>query len=141
MVSHDEIQEEWITKLKGNATVSAAVNGDIREEGYKGNPNGGGITYPNIRVQVSMQSSKGDSCRETHSVVSGVVTVYVEDPSSKEASHIIGLVADVLVGSQIWAAGWHIATLKSNGMRAPLRHEPDLWKGELFIYGNVYETA
>jgi len=127
MLSNNEIQAAWVAYLKANANIIAQVGiEEIREDNWQGRE----FTYPNIRVRlISNEPEAGRDCN-LHSVIISTM-VFSEDPFSRQADTITGIINDELHDYQFVSNNISFGVRSSNLVPA-LRSDANTWRAELF---------
>ena len=138
MISFDLIQAAIITKLKADAPLVAVVGAEIRESQWQGT----GFNYPGVRVEVGSGRPIGESCVDSHSLVTFTVPCFSENDSSQEADQLAGLVVDALFLDTLVAATFKTGLIRISGagVQSARRSPERIWRSQVEFQANFYES-
>lgn len=148
MIDNAVIQADFITSLKGNATLVAAL---VRSDGEGGAENikesqwaGTDFIYPAVRVRINRQIPITNRQNCDHARLTFSIRVLTEGGSSKEADQIAGIVNNHFHGNAgggkfFRGTAW-TTFLRGSGLGSAIRTGERVWMAEGFYEGVVYPS-
>lgn len=146
MITNSQFQEALISRLKDNtraeiaalhAALAGADSSEVRENQFQGTE----FSYPAIRVHINYNNPlDGTPCREDGRFYFSI-TSWSEDPSSKEADDIAGLVAEALDETIIDETDFRTGNISRENLNSAIRIGARLWRGEAFFRTTAYQKA
>lgn len=137
MIDNRVIQTDFITYLKGQATLSALLaggtNAEVREDQYQGTV----FSYPAIRVAVLSQDPIVEREQCDHARLTLTIRCFAEGASSRPADNLAGVVNSILHRHQMQGTGWY-AWIRSTSLIGAIRLQERLWRSEAMFAGVVY---
>lgn len=134
----NDLQEAFVTKLKGSPVATTVPNANIREANWMGDE----FVYPAIRVDsdsMAFAALNGNCYGEWFDIVVSVY-VFIEGTSSRECGRIMGLVGQ-LFGLQTVSN----SQLKSQPLDVnyipPTPVGDTIWRGQVLITGRAKERT
>lgn len=128
MIAINLVQAAIVAHLKSKTALTSTLANanEIRENQWQGND----FAYPNVRVAMGEQNDlvAGSDCNV--SVQSFSILCFSENPSSKEADTIVGLVKDVLRNISITKNGIHFSRIRCTGLIPAIRKDERTWRSE-----------
>jgi len=110
----------------------------VRENQFQGTE----FSYPALRVHVNYNNPIGEGpCRDEVFRIYFSITSWSEDPSSKEADDLLGLIADGLDEYIIDVATFRTGNISLGSVNSAIRIGPRLWRAEAFFRTTVYQKA
>lgn len=141
MLTPETVQAAIISLMKSRPSLVSAVGAEIREDNYQAVS----FAYPAYRVAVNSMSPLGNGeCRPLMSEVRWSVYAFAEDPSSRAAAALTGLVANELFGRQLSGAGIVSMTrvnIPEGGVTPPVPEGERMWRGEVMFVAQVKEAG
>lgn len=139
MISDHEIQEDMITLLQGEATVTDLLHSaeEVREHQYMGKA----YRAPALRIHIAANVPHIPRQQCDHSTVNFSVLCYTEEDSSKRVRILAKAVNNFLHRKDISGNGYH-AWVYSTGLGTPevVGSEPTLWRVTCAYFMNVYPS-
>jgi hypothetical protein len=135
MIGNDIIQADFITALKGAATITAllASAAEVKEDQYQGTDFG----LPAIRFALMQQTPLREGSPCDHTKCNFAVRCYSEEASSKQADQIATAVNDFLHGYNIQGATWY-GWVTNTSLVGATRASERLWRAEVVCKCSVY---
>ena len=130
IITSDEIQAAWITKLKSNSLLTAEVSADQIKETQ---PQTTEFSYPGIRVRVDSNIPGENECGQD---VILRALVYSENASSQQVMRIAGIIMSEFHNKAFTITGlsqaMNITNLKVNPGQA-IRIDRITWLSEVIL--------
>ena len=140
MISIDAVQEGIVAFLKAAPSLVGEVGDEIRESQWQGTE----FTYPAVRVRMGDKTTLIEgNCHTAHGVQPFTLLIFSEKSSSQQANQIAALAMNLLLDQQLHSADWISGNvrLRSPGLVAAIRTGDRLWRSEVHLEFNIYETA
>lgn len=142
MIDPGAVQAAIVAKLKADAALVAwlaarSAIDEIREAQWQGTA----FSYPAVRVDLGVQTPKGDHCYEKNARISFMILSYAEGPSSLECHSLANLVNNSLLGKDMTGTGFHSGLIQSDGLQPATFVVESLWRATETFHVNLYGSA
>ena len=133
MLRNDQIQAAIVAYMKVQSTITAELKDgadEVREDEWQGTK----FTYPNIRVRLISNEPADPECN-LHSVTLSFM-VFSEDPSSKEADTIAGIINNTLHGRSFQSNNISFS-MRTTSLVPAIRSDNNTWRAEDLMEARV----
>ena len=134
MISINLVQAAIVAHLKAKtALTSILAANEIREDSWQGDD----FNYPNVRVAMGEQHDLVTDADCNVAVQPFSVLCFSENPSSKEADTVAGVVKDILRNTSITKNGIHFSRIRCTGIIPAIRKDERTWRSEAMFQSMV----